>query len=236
MTQELDLRGLLEGRVKSVEEEVEGTRQRVYGLTLGTVKSLRDPKFLGRAQVSFPWLSSSVDSAWAPIATAWAGRNRGTYLLPEVGDNVVVAFLHGDLKHPYIVGFVWDDDNRPPETSPDLDRRDLKSKSGHKLVFDDFTGRQSLTLQSQGGHTVKLDDTAGAMKISISDSAQQLSIVLDSVTGKVTVSSTSGEIALSAPAGRISLNAANIDIHATGSLSLKGDGAVSVTGAVVKIN
>jgi uncharacterized protein involved in type VI secretion and phage assembly len=236
MSQELDLRGLLEGRVKSVEEEIEGTRKKVYGLTLGIVKSLLDPKFLGRVQVSFPWLDSSVNSAWAPIATAWAGNNRGTYLLPEVDDEVVVAFLHGDLKHPYVIGFCWNDIDRPPEPTPVLERRELKSKSGHKVVFDDLPGLWSLTLESQGGHTVKLDDTPGAMKISVSDSSQNLSIALDSVTGKITISSTVGEISLSAPAGRISLAAPSIDIHATGALSLKGDGAVSMTGAVVKIN
>ena len=121
--QELDLRGLLEGRVKSVEEEVEGTRRRVYGVTLAKVTSLMDPKFLGRVQVSFPWLSGTVDSAWARIATAWAGGSRGTYLLPEVGDEVVVAFRHGDLKFPYIIGFLWSDTDRPPEASPLLERR-----------------------------------------------------------------------------------------------------------------
>jgi len=236
MSQELDLRGLLEGRVKSVEEEVEGTRTRVHGLTLGTVTSVIDPKFLGRVKVSFPWLSASVDSAWARIATAWAGGSRGTYLLPEVGDEVVVAFLHGDLKHPYIVGFVWNDTARPPEVSPLLERRELKSKSGHKVMFDDLPGLWSLTLESHGGHTVKLDDTAGAMKISITDSSLNLSIVLDSVSGKIMIESAIGDIALSAPLGQISLSAPSIDIHAKGALSLKGDGSVSMTGKTVKIN
>jgi hypothetical protein len=72
------------------------------------------------------------------------------------------------------------------------------------------------------------------MKISVSDSSQNLSIVLDSVTGKITISTKAGEIGLSAP--RISLSAASIDIHATGALSLKGDNAVSMTGQAVRIN
>jgi len=148
MSQELDLLGLLEGRVKSVENEVEGTRQRVYGVTLATVTSLIDPKFLGRVQVSMPWLSAQVNSAWARIATAWAGGSRGTYLLPEVGDEVLVAFRHGDLKHPYIIGFLWNDTDRPPEATPLIERRQLKSKSGHTITFDDFTGLQGLTLES----------------------------------------------------------------------------------------
>ncbi|MBJ7601414.1 MAG: phage tail protein [Candidatus Nephthysia bennettiae] len=236
MSQELDLRGLLEGRVKTLENEVEGTRQRVYGVTLGTVTSLLDPKGLGRVKVKFPWLSSQVDSAWARIATAWAGGSRGTYLLPEVDDEVLVAFSHGDLKHPYIIGFLWNDTNRPPEFSPLLERRELKSKSGHRVIFDDFTGLQGLTLESQGGHKIKLDDTIGGMQISVTDSSHNLSLVIDSTQGTISITSKVGRIELNAAAGQISLNATSVDVHATGALSLKGDGAVTINGATVRIN
>jgi uncharacterized protein involved in type VI secretion and phage assembly len=236
MSQELDLRGLLEGRVKTLENEVEGTRQRVYGVTLGTVTSLLDPKGLGRVKVKFPWLSSQVDSAWARIATAWAGGSRGTYLLPEVDDEVLVAFSHGDLKHPYIIGFLWNDTNRPPEFSPLLERRELKSKSGHRVIFDDFIGLQGLTLESQGGHKIKLDDTIGGMQISVTDSSHNLSLVIDTTQGTISITSKVGRIELNAAAGQISLNATSVDVHATGALSLKGDGAVTINGATVRIN
>lgn len=236
MSQELDLLGLLHGRVGTLEDEVDNTRERVYGVTLAQVTSLDDLKGLGRVQVSFPWLSSSVNSAWARIATAWAGGSRGTYLLPEVGDEVVVAFRHGDLRHPYILGFVWSDTDRPPEFTPELERRELRSKTGHRIVFDDFTGLESLTFESQGGHEIVLDDTAGAMKISITDSSDTLSIVLDTITGKISITTDVGQISLSAPAGQISLDAAAINVHATGMLTLKGDASVVVNGASVKIN
>jgi len=236
MSQELDLLGLLHGRVGTLEDEVDNTRERVYGVTLAQVTSLDDLKGLGRVQVSFPWLSSSVNSAWARIATAWAGGSRGTYLLPEVGDEVVVAFRHGDLRHPYILGFVWSDTDRPPEFTPELQRRELRSKTGHRIVFDDFTGLESLTFESQGGHEIVLDDTAGAMKISITDSSDTLSIVLDTITGKISITTDVGQISLSAPAGQISLDAAAINVHATGMLTLKGDASVVVNGASVKIN
>ena len=236
MSQDLDLLGLLHGRVGTLEDEVDNTRERVYGVTLAQVTSLDDLKGLGRVQVSFPWLSSSVNSAWARIATAWAGGSRGTYLLPEVGDEVVVAFRHGDLRHPYILGFVWSDTDRPPEFTPELQRRELRSKTGHRIVFDDFTGLESLTFESQGGHEIVLDDTAGAMKISITDSSDTLSIVLDTITGKISITTDVGQISLSAPAGQISLDAAAINVHATGMLTLKGDASVVVNGASVKIN
>jgi len=236
MSQELDLRGLLQGRVRTLEEEVEKTRKRVYGVTLGIVSSLLDPKGLARVQVRFPWLSNEIESAWAPIATAWAGSDRGSYLLPEVDDEVLVAFEHGDLKHPYVIGFLWNDRDGPPEFSPELERRELKSKSGHTIMFDDFIGLRSLSFKSQGGHQIKLDDTVGGMQVSISDSSGNLSIVLDTVGGKISISTSAGQIELKAGAGQISVDATAIDIHATGALSLKGDGTVSVNGAVVRIN
>jgi uncharacterized protein involved in type VI secretion and phage assembly len=236
MSQELDLLGLLHGRVRTIEGELEESQQRVYGVTLAEVTDLDDPKFLGRVKVKFPWLSEQVDSAWARIATAWAGGTRGTYLLPEVGDEVVVAFRHGQLRHPYILGFLWSDTERPPVATPRLERRELRSKSGHRIVFDDLTANEALTLESQGGHKIVLDDSAFSTEISISDSSHNLSIVLDSQSGKITIKSSVGQIAVSAPAGRISLDAAAIDVKATGTLTLKGGASVVVKGAAVRIN
>ena len=235
MSNELDLKGLLEGRLSLVEDQLEESQERVYGVTLARVTDLDDPKFLGRVQVTFPWLTAKIDSAWAKIATAWAGGSRGTYLLPEVGDEVVVAFQHGDLRHPYILGFLWDDTDRPPEFTPRLERRELRSKTGHRVVFDDFPALGNLTLQSAQGHQVGLDDTTGAMKISVTDSAHNLSIVLDTTKGKITVSASVGNIELSTSAGQIRLRAPNIDITSSGQLSLKG-GSVVVNGTTVRIN
>src|SRR4051812_47348667 len=161
MAQELDLLGLLQGRVSTIEDEVDATQQRVYGVTLAEVTDLDDLKGLGRVKVKFPWLSGRVESGWARIATGWAGGMRGTYLLPEVGDEVVVAFRHGSLRDPYILGFLWSDTERPPQSSPRLKRSELRSKSGHRVVFDDLSGSQALTLRSQGGHRVLLDDGSG---------------------------------------------------------------------------
>jgi uncharacterized protein involved in type VI secretion and phage assembly len=236
MAQQLDLLGLLHGRVSTMEDELEESQQRVYGVTLAEVTDLDDVMGLGRVKVKFPWLSERVDSAWARIATAWAGGSRGTYLLPEVGDEVVVAFRHGDLRHPYILGFLWSDTERPPEFTPRLERRELRSKSGHRLVFDDLVANESLTLQSQGGHKLVLDDSVASTEISLTDSSHNLSIVLDTRTGKISITTQLGQIALSAPAGRISLDAAAVNVHATGTLTLKGDASVIVNGTSVKIN
>ncbi len=235
MSDVLDLKGLLEGRISLVEDRLEETQERVYGLTLATVTSLDDPKFIGRVQVSFPWLTAKIDSAWAKIATPWAGSMRGTYLLPEIGDECVVVFQHGDLRYPYILGFLWDDTDRPPEITPRLEKRELRSKSGHKVVFDDFPALGNLTLESAQGHKVVLDDTTGAMQVSITDSSHLLGIVIDTAKGKISISAAAGNIELSTGAGQISLKAPSIDITSTGQLSLKGS-KVTITGGMVTIN
>lgn len=236
MSQELDILGLLEGRVRTFDEQIDEATQRVYGVVLAQVSDLDDPRGLGRVKVTFPWLSTQVSSAWARVATAWAGDNRGTYLLPEIGDEALVAFQQGSLQHPYILGFLWSDAARPPEPTPRLDKRELRSRTGHRIVFTDLAPNQSLAVQSQGGHKIVLDDSASSTTISIADSSGKLSIVLDSRGGKVTIANSAGQVAVSAPAGKLSLDAANIDVHATGVLQLTGDSSVVVTGGTVKIN
>jgi uncharacterized protein involved in type VI secretion and phage assembly len=101
-------------------------------VTLGVVTDTDDPAGLGRVQVRFPWMSEDVPSAWARVARPGPAR-RGTYLLPEVEDEALVAFQHGDLRFPVVLGFLWSEKASPPERSPLLERRALVSKRGNTL-------------------------------------------------------------------------------------------------------
>jgi uncharacterized protein involved in type VI secretion and phage assembly len=233
---DLDLLGLLNGRVGLLRSELDKTESRVLGVTLGVVTDLNDPRHLGRVKVKLPWLSETVESAWAQIATAWAGQQRGSYLIPEVDDEVVVAFRHGDLRYPIVLGFVWSDTSRPPEVDPAVQRRELRSRSGHALIFQDLLANEKVVLQSQAGHTVSLDDSAGGAKITIADSTGVLSIVLDTVNLSITINASSGNLSLNAPAGKLSLQAASIDINATGPVTVQGGANVAVKGPIVQIN
>ena len=77
---------------------------RYPGVVIGTVRSVDDPDGEGRLQVEFPWMPGPPLSAWAPIAAPMAGKSRGVFLSPEVDDEVLVAFEHGDFDHPFVVG------------------------------------------------------------------------------------------------------------------------------------
>jgi uncharacterized protein involved in type VI secretion and phage assembly len=137
--------------------------KQMNGVVTGVVESFADPQGQGRIQLKFPWLSDTQVSSWAPVAAALGGKKRGAFLMPEIGDEVLVAFEHGDFDHPFIVGFLWNGVAVPPETTNE--NRVIITPGGHSLRFQDGQGAQKVILQSQGGLTITLDDTVPSITI-----------------------------------------------------------------------
>lgn len=108
---------------------------KINGVVIGTVKSLDDPQQLGRIEVYFPWLSDTNKSHWARVATLMAGSGRGSWFMPEKDDEVLVAFEQGDTRFPYIVGFLWNGQDKPPRTDPH--KRLIRSVNGHEIEIYD---------------------------------------------------------------------------------------------------
>ena len=92
---------------------------RFYGVAIGIVSNNQDPKNLGRVRMKFPWLSDDHESDWSRMASPMAGGGRGAYFLPEVEDEVLVAFEHGDVRCPYVVGGMWNGQDAPPANNSD---------------------------------------------------------------------------------------------------------------------
>ena len=105
---------------------------RIYGVVTGIVTNNQDPEKLGRVKVRFPWLSENDESWWARVAVPMAGKEIGTYFLPEVDSEVLMAFEQGDIHFPYVLGALWNDPNKPPETNEDgkNNKRTIVSRSG----------------------------------------------------------------------------------------------------------
>jgi uncharacterized protein involved in type VI secretion and phage assembly len=198
--------------------------QLIFGLVVGVVTSSKDPDNLGRVKVRFPWLSDSEDSQWARIAVLMGGKDRGTYFLPEVDDEVVVAFERGDPRFPYVLGALWNGKDLPPETNADgkNDVRLIKSRSGHVIRLND----------RQGKETIEIVDASGAN-----------SIVID-MAGKTVTITAGGDIALAASQGTISLQARRIELKSSSNLKveagtgmdLKAGATANLKGAIVNIN
>ena len=148
--------------------------RRVPGVAIGIVTNVSDPLGLGRVQLTFPWFDEDLTS-WAPVAAPIAGKKRGAFLMPEVDDEVLVAFELGDFNHPYVVGFLWNGVDKPPET--DTKNRVILTPGGHTIRFEDGTSKK-LIVRSSGGHEIALDDSAAGQQLSIKTSGG-LSLTMD---------------------------------------------------------
>jgi uncharacterized protein involved in type VI secretion and phage assembly len=146
------------------------------GVVVGIVKSFEDPESEGRIQLQFPWLSDTQRSYWAPVAAFHAGKGRGAFFMPELGDEVLVAFEHGDFDHPFVVGFLWNGVDRPPES--DTKNRIILTPGGHTLRFEDGNNKK-IILKSNGGHQVVLDDSSSAQSITITTQGNQQMVLSD---------------------------------------------------------
>ncbi len=114
-----------------------------------TVLQSRDPRGLGRLQIS---VSAFDQKVWARRATLLAGERRGTWFVPDAGDEVLVAFEGGDARKPVGVGALWNAKERPPESNPE--RTLLRTKHGATIVFDNGVG--ALEVTDSNGNAVKL--------------------------------------------------------------------------------
>jgi uncharacterized protein involved in type VI secretion and phage assembly len=174
---------------------------RLVGVYPALVTDVQDPDGQGRVKVSLPFVNEAegpAAAAWARLATFMAGAERGSWFIPEVNDEVLVAFLAGDPRHPVVIGALWNGVDAPPETmDPDNNLRSITSRSGHRLLFDDTAVAEKVVLETQGGHRLELDDSAGGTVTLRHNNGASVTI---DVTGKVTVTAVS-EVGITAPAG-----------------------------------
>jgi uncharacterized protein involved in type VI secretion and phage assembly len=201
---------------------------RIYGVVIGVVTNNRDPDNLGRVKVRFPWLTESDESSWARLATPMAGSDRGLFLLPEVDDEVLVAFEHGDVRFPYVLGALWNGVDTPPRTNANGENnlRVMRSRRGHELIFDDSQNGAQVTIHTSAGHQIILDDTAGQEKILIQDRTSNNTITVDAVRNTITI----------AAQMQLSLQAPTITIEADTMLTIKAGATLTLQGTLVKIN
>jgi uncharacterized protein involved in type VI secretion and phage assembly len=203
---------------------------RVSGVLVGIVTNNKDPDGLGRVKVRFPSRDSNDESFWARQVSLMAGGNRGTYFLPEVDDEVLVAFENGDIEHPYIIGALWNGKDKPPQSNSDGKNnvRAIRSRSGHEILFnDDSQGKQEkLVIKTNSGHTITLDDASGQEKIEIKDKSGSNSIVINSMEKSITIKSDM----------KLSFKSQMIEIEAQGMMTIKSSGTLTLQGTLVQIN
>jgi uncharacterized protein involved in type VI secretion and phage assembly len=137
--QDRSLHGLMSGGLS-----VPATRTSIPGVVIGLVTDNDDPDKKGRVKVRYPWLGETAVSFWARIARPSAGKDYGFMWVPEVGEEVVLAFEHGDLSFPLVIGSLWNGKDTLPSklTNGLIDggkvvRHAIVSPGGHKIMFYD---------------------------------------------------------------------------------------------------
>ena len=214
------------------------------GPVIGIVTNNNDPEDRGRLKVKFPWLSEDVESDWARLVAVGAGNERGLFCLPEVNDEVLVVFEHGDIGRPYVLGGLWNGEDAPPVPTDQalesgrVHRRMFKTRSGHVLTFVDDSDA-GVTLETAGGHRLAFLDegkvvqleTSGGHKIVLDDSSSKLSV---ESTRDLSVKS-AANLTLEAGA-KLELKGATFTLSADGSGEVKSSGTLKVQGSLVQIN
>lgn len=211
--------GLLGGDLESPDQG-----GRFYGVTVGLVTNNQDPDGLGRVKVKFPWLSDQDESHWARVLTPMAGNDRGLYLLPEVDDEVLVAFEHGLAEFPYVLGALWNGKDNPPEANDD-------GKNNKR------------TLKSRSGHIIRLDDSEGEEKIEIIDKSEKNTIVISTKDNTLTITA-DADIVIQSSNGKLKMSAngveiksqAEVKIEASQNMDLKAGPQLNIKGSTVNIN
>ena len=147
--------------------------QAYKGLVIGIVTDNQDPKGWGRVKVKYPWLSAEHASDWARVIAVGAGAERGVEFIPEIDDEVVVGFDMGDVHHPYVLGGLWNGKDLPPKKNQQIvaggkvKQRIIRSRAGHRIVFDDSEGGGSVTISDKNDNTITIDSASNAMSIDV---------------------------------------------------------------------
>ena len=216
-----------DGLLGAVESIIEATQKRFYGVAIGVVTDTNDILGQGRVKVKLPWFDESESTGWARIAQPSAGSDYGFYFIPQVDEEVLVAFEHGDIELPYVIGRLWNLQERPPEFSPLLGKSHIRTSAGHDIVFDDLT--QSIEISTSTSQKITLDP----LKIAIENSSSSVKLTLDNTSQTITMEAAVG---LELKATNIKIEGVNVEINGTAKTDVKSTGICNVQAPLVRIN
>ncbi len=208
----MDLRDLLDPRLP------QGLGGRFYGVYSAVVTDLADPEGQGRVRIRLPWAPDAGAEgfeAWARMAAFMGGADRGAWFLPDVDDEVLIAFEAGDPRRPYVLGGLWNGRDAPPETmdgNSDNHLKVLRSRNGVTVTLDDTDGSERFRVETPGGHSLEMADSGSTVTVT------------DSTGNSVTMAPDGISISAS---GTVSVEAAQVEVSA---------GSVTVNAGISQFN
>ncbi|RMH08429.1 MAG: hypothetical protein D6704_03045 [Nitrospirae bacterium] len=180
------------------------------GVVPAIVTNTKDPNSWGRVKVKFPWMSEEEESDWARVIGLGAGPNAGLCILPEIDDEVMVSFVHGDFSRPVVLGGVWNGQHHLPDEAEAAGAeetplvRTWHSRTGHWIAIYDNADNK-IEIVTSGGHKIVLDDQGGQVLIE-----------------------SEGDLLIKAKG--------DLTLESGGDVELKADGQVAITGVKIELN
>jgi Type VI secretion system/phage-baseplate injector OB domain len=229
---------MMEETLTSVAERAAERRDRFYGVVSGRVINVVDPMFLGRVQVQLPFLDPLEISPWARVAVPMAGLMHGHYFIPNLFDEVLVAFEHGDVNAPYVIGSLWNATAPPPMPSPLPQIRALRTLAGNQLVFSELPPTVTLQAGPTPPAVIPAPPTpAGPPTVILSPAGIQILFglnIINMTPDGITITGTPNLNLVASAA--ITLTAPNVTINGAAATTVQSAGVCSVTAPLVKIN
>jgi uncharacterized protein involved in type VI secretion and phage assembly len=186
-----------------------GLGGRFYGVYPAVVVDVDDPDQQGRVKVKLPWAEDGGDTpyeVWARLATMMAGEGRGSWFVPDEGDEVLVSFGAGDVRHPFVIGALWNGKAAPPEEMEEGNhKKKLVSREGIVIELDDTPNAVKLTIETPGGRRLVLDD--GGSSCTLTDGTNSVTLDSAGVTVETSGTITMQGSSLSISAGSVSVDA-----------------------------
>lgn len=227
----------IEGAYRTLVSDLVGgkkTHSETGGVVIGVVTNNKDPKNMGRVKVKFPWLNTTLESHWIRMATIGGGNKRGIHWLPEVNDEVLVAFEHGDFNTPYILGGLYNGKDAPPATTDtavkgaDVVNRYIQTKK-HIITLTEEPSKEIIELRDLANKTIVRLTATPAAKIEILVPSGDAIVKATNINAEATA--------------KADVKGAQVTVEASATLTLKGavvnvesSGPLKIKGAVVNIN
>jgi phage baseplate assembly protein V len=183
------------------------TDKRYYGVYEAIVTDVNDPAKEARVKVRFPWFDDQMVSEWCRVRQAYAGNGYGAVFIPEPDDEVLVAFIQGDMRLPIILGGLYNGQDKPPTSRAD--------------------DKDEKVIRTRGGHQITLNDTSGKEKITIVDSKEKNRIEIDTANDVIKIVSTTGKLILQAN---------EIEISAKAGMKVEAGADLKIKGATIDLN
>lgn len=218
--------------------------QKIPGFVQGTVVENNNPDHKGMVKVEFTvWESGSNLCEWVRLMTPYAGADYGMYCVPEIDETVLVGFIGGSLKRPFLLGSLYPGGAAAVNDSFDEKnlKKHLKTKGGMDILIHDEEGKQKITLTTPAGNLILVDDENQCCKVSDKEGKNLMELdykggnINVTADKKIVLKAGKTELGMDGSSGTISVKGEKLSLTAGNEIGMKANASLKMEGAQVEL-